>query len=386
MKMQLFENRGKFFDRLWLDYQEYKQKLDGKTYKRSEVRECFIFQYYTAKKVRTARHLAKDINAFNEFRDNFKRSDNKLVLLYAARLLLKRNKISTEDYRAIFKTASKNVYSSKDIRADPDSDEAFEQIAYLLVSKYVNKIFLDNGYHQRDYDNDGTLSRREPEEDSDKLEDIEMMYLYSLYIQNDGVYTERPGELSEEFEELCGGLLNALRSAPTGQGDAFFPLYIDPLSGAGIYIIGDHLVGRLKSDGCSVYTSHFASIAPNDNMFAESDKEEDVYWAYNMTKFDSVEAAFEDFESDTLTLANRRYKGYIDYNVDIPIKTLEKDGFEQFLRYKDIASDIDHQMKLSTQERQRITKILKKEAAQKAKEKAEAQMEERRRGAEKRSK
>ena len=406
MKLELFENKGKFYDRLWQDLLEYKRPKDGRTYSKKDVADSFIFQYYKAKKLKTATRLINDPEEFKKYLEKFNiNSDNKFVLLYAARRLFEQEKINIETYRKAFNKASKNVYKSKDVEAAPDSKHAFVEVLYKLQLKYVYKIFSDAGYRQKDFNENGDMSQRIIAESDDKLEDIEMMYEYFRYLRNGGVYinradplfteeykaqrdelggvyTDRPAELTEEYKALCEALFAVITEDEDFRADVFFPLYVDPSSGAGVYIIGDYRAGMLNSDGCSVYTAQFASIAPVANMF-ENNQAYDVHWGFNMTRFDSVAEAFKDFESDTLTLANKRYKGYIDYNEDFPIELLEKDGLEPFLKFRATSSQLDLRTKLTAQEQARIAKTLHDEEVRKAKEAAAARAEEKRRSSNK---
>lgn len=387
MKMKMFSSKSDLYDRLWRDYREFKKRYDEdadaedelldeekqalRKKSRERIKESFIYRYYKDKKTELAKELAKDPAEFEAFRNSFNRSDNKFVLLCAARLLLENNKLSAEEYKKIFEFAKSSIYLSRKFSADPCSEKAYEQLSYKLICKYVDKIFYDDGYRQN--------KTAQPKNDSksDRIDDIEMLYRYFLYTKSEGVYAEQSAEADAEYRALCAELYGAVSALDGDTGDLYIPLFIDPTAGAGVYIIGDRNLGRIFSDGCGVYVKRFAVFDPDGDVYEDIDEdgETEVKLTFRLKKYKSVEEAFKAFDAE---VSDDRKNGFMACNEALPLELFERDGMEVFLKYIGSAFDIEFQSR-EAQKQKQIDAVLKAEAEQKAKETAEAKEELRRR-------
>ena len=180
----------------------------------------------------------------------------------------------------------------------------------------VGDFFYNLGYRTNKNDEHGQsvkLPSKHLKEDGYN-DEFEMLYEYSLYSgKSEGSETVTDSaQINGEYTEKCTRLYDSLlREKCT---DAFVPLYIEPNTGAGVYIIGKNRFSeeeKASEDACFVCVIFFAMVDAVSRLDACSDY--DISLSMTVKKrFRSVGKAF-DYLSARIT-GKDVYENYPDEN------------------------------------------------------------------------
>lgn len=343
--MRAFRNKKEFYDMLWADYQEYKTKVNQKEYSKERMRECFIYKYYLDKKTQKAKALAENADSFEKYFGNYagknaenkKRRCDKFILLCAAKQICGEDK---DRFGEIFSKVTESENGGKHYTElfKTDSDQAYEELAYKFLCGTVQDMFLKKGYKQPKYDDEGKVignSAEPPQEISPKnskdgyTDEIEMMYKFFANADIDSVSADSCAEISDEYIGKCEKMYGQLLENEIDSTNVFIPLYIDPSSGAGVYIIGDSHP-KTGSKKCYVYILYFCDCdeyLSGEDAFGE--KYETLYSQYEMKIFDSVREAFKAFSENVG--GEVYYSNYNEYNHKILDRISDNEIDEHFI-------------------------------------------------------
>ena len=348
--MILPRNKDELYDMLWADYQQYKRKENGKEYDRDSMKQCFMYSYYLDRKTRVASRIAESREAFGEYS---RQSRDKFVLLCAARQLLEKGELDEKEYGEVFGKAAKGESKHFAELFEAQPSQAYDELTYKLLCGSIQDMFSKKGYKQPKYDEDGNeigkAARPVPAQDSKEgyTDEIEMLYCYSQQLGSTDMSSGASFRITPEHIESCSRLYGFLQKVDSG--DVFIPLYIDPSSGAGVYLIGDrHLTGK-GSERCSVYTVWFDTCYNLEEDIKCADGEEFFYLTMEdlMIKYETVEEAFRDFRRISEDIREDDfYYGYSCYNNELPLRQLEKEVGEGFSRYVETRADIAFRKKM----------------------------------------
>lgn len=362
MAIKICKNRDELFDMLWADYQENKKRANKKVYDKESMQECFIYSYYKNKKTRKANELAESADKFREYS---KYTRDKFVLLCAAHRLWKNDASACfEIFEEVFSKAAERENGGKHFRElfKTDPDQAYEELSYKLLCGVVQDMFDKRGYRQPKYDEDGRelgqSPRRvspEPRKDVYNTDEIELLYKFCEYTENGGMYIDKPSALTEEHRKACDKLYSFLRSADSG--GVFIPLYIDPTSGAGVYIIGDRNFHKANSKECHVYIMSFIGCDPENEYFEELDGTVGDF-SYEIKRYESVRDAFDKLEEGLNNAEEPYCESYTRYNSKHCSAILADDILKDELgeRFIKFMTDRDSKMKRLGEEQEQLRK------------------------------
>lgn len=355
--MKMFRNKGEFFDRLWENYQEFKRreneardddKPKQRGYLKESMEQCFIYKFQKDKKLLAAQRLAEDPKAFEDYRQRVRR--DKYVLLCAAYSLWEKGTLSTDEFGEIFNTtAERENGGSRYIglfKTDPVL--AYEEFSHHLLCGSIQDMFSKRGYKQPKYDADGGLIYSEPSSDGKDgySDEIEMLYSYYEYIgrgdMNVSGCASRNSGLSDQARQGAKlyGYLKTVKA-----GEVFIPLHIDPYSGAGVYIIGDHHTDAPDSEDCHVYMIHFEQEEDYDDIVSGDSI---FYMTYIGKRFETAEDAFGEFERLSDGVSEDLYYGYTNYNSGLSVVSVRESVGEEFFRYIESGASLDLRQRQDT--------------------------------------
>lgn len=375
--MRAFRNKKDFYDTLWADYQEYKTKVTQKEYSKERMRECFIYKYYLDNKTQKAKALAENADSFEKYLKDYlgendehkKKRCDKFILLCAAKQICGEDK---ERFGEIFSKVTESENGGKHytelFKTDPD--QAYEELTYKFLCGTVQDMFLKKGYKQPKYDGEGNeigSSTEPPQEISPKnskdgyTDEIEMMYKFFANAGIDSVSADSRAEISDEYIGKCEKLYNRLLEDKIDSTNVFIPLYIDPSSGAGVYIIGDDRP-KTGSKKCYVYILSFCDCdeyLSGEDAYGE--KYETLYSQYEMKIFENVREAFNAFSENVNGEAY--YSNYTDYNYKILDRISDNEIDDHFIPLMISADDLIKRKEERSEKRKK--EMLAKEAAAK---------------------
>lgn len=133
-----------------------------------------------------------------------------------------------------------------------------------------------------------------------------MMHDYLRDLNADELSVAGGAQITDAYIQGCERLYRRLSGNDSKPNEIFLPLYIDPISGAGVYIIRT-VDSETKKKIYGVFVLTFWDCACDEGL-------EEL--KYEMKKFRSVGEAFYEFKKN---LGGDKYcDGYISYNATIP--------------------------------------------------------------------
>lgn len=312
----MIKDRDDFYDALWNDYVSFGEK---------ERENSFVYRYLKKKKDSRAEVIGRRKADLFEYAEQKKR--DKYILLKSACFALERYRIiSKQEYADILK----DLIGTKDKTTGEvkipakyealDDDEAFKKAEEMFERRFlmgcVRDFFYNLGYRTNKNDKHGQsvkLPNKHLKEDGYN-DEFEMLYEYSLYSgnsENSEAVTD-PAQINGEYTEKCTRLYDSLLREKCA--DAFVPLYIDPNTGAGVYIIGKNRFSedeKAPDEVCFVCVILFAMVDAVSRLDDCSDY--DISLSMTVKKrFRSVGKAF-DYLSARIT-GKDVYENYPDEN------------------------------------------------------------------------
>lgn len=306
--MKMFANLGAFLGELFDDYSAHY----------GDVENCFYYRYLKKRKSEQAAAIVNSKDSEELLADYAARTKpNKFVLLRAAYLSFKNGRITADAYKKHFARVSDGKKKTAelmaaDITTADDAKEFNDALEKQLLKNLVSD-FFDNAGFKKGADNveqyfdknkkiaSNTRIRSKYSKHSKSLDkytdDIDMLYCYLQY--KNAELSDAPAAysagLSETFKNDCAELFRSL--CKSSESDVFMPLYFDPVSGAGVFIIGkERFYKSLKeelTENCAACIVHFSHVSV------------DIEPSVNETLMDlcmyvdiceNVSAAFEEFE------------------------------------------------------------------------------------------
>lgn len=337
--MRAFTNKKEFYNSIWADYLEHKDKVARGEYDKNMMKRCFIYRYFFEKRMAKSSVLAADREAFDRYLEDYldnmetrrkNRGENaaeksalktiprgdKFTLLSAARQVCGDDK---ERFGEILKavTMSKNK-NAKQI----DPFTSFEEYTYMFICSAIQEFFRKKGYVQpKDSESGATTENvgRIPKNDDNYIDEIEMMHDYLRDLNADELSVAGGAQITDEYIQGCERLYRRLSGNDSKPNEIFLPLYIDPISGAGVYIIRT-VDSETKEKISGVFVLTFWDCACDEGL-------EELN--YEMKKFKSVGEAFYEFKKN---LGGDEYcDGYTSYNAAIPDYVREGEIDERLL-------------------------------------------------------
>ncbi len=301
--MSGFKNKTDLLKTLLSDY-----------YKNSgSVENSFIYRYLKNRKDKAALRISDDKAELYAYREKPRRE--KYILLRAAYLARKNGVIEEREYADIFAEVAKKERGAGKFTNMfiEDPDDAQRKIEAVLIRGSVEDYFSNQGFRVQIVKNEYAPGEQSPKESflsmsADKsrkkhggyIDDIEIAYEFEHLTAGAGGASEYPQQASDAFgggvtEEhilKCGAIFNAAKASRSG--DVVIPLYFEPTTGAGIYIIGNKYLKNQNDDCCAVFALWFSSLdqPETDGFFDEfNEMPMEVMWK----AYDSVFEAFEKF-------------------------------------------------------------------------------------------
>lgn len=327
----MIKDRDDFYEALWNDYISFPEK---------ERENSFIYRYLKKKKDSRAEVIGRNKNDLYDYASQKKK--DKYILLKSAYLALVRyNVITEQEYADILKNLiGTKVKSTGELKVPAKyeklcGEEATQQAEEMFERRFlmgcVSDFFYNLGYRTNRNSEHGQsvkLPNKHLKEDGYN-DEFEMLYEYSLY-SGKSEQSETAGstaQINSEYIEKCTRLYDSLLCKKCS--DAFVPLYIDPNTGAGVYIIGSKRFAedkRTSSDACFVCVIFFGMVDAISKTKDHSDY--DISLSMTVKKqFRSVGKAF-DYFSASVTGQNV-YENYPNENNE----TLPKDIDDCFNLY-----------------------------------------------------
>ncbi|MCM1165782.1 MAG: hypothetical protein NC299_02695 [Lachnospiraceae bacterium] len=276
--MTVFSGSEEFYDKIAEDY-------------RGRAEKSFLYRYLREKKETGAVRISRDRRLLLEW-DGAGR--DKYILLRGAYLgFAKQGVLKREEYAEIFlrlnRGSKTGVKAREELfgRAPEEAQRALEE--RLLLNSASN--FVDN------------IRRKKKRENADRdtyTDDVEMLGAYYRYF---GGGDERSGSgtggrADDEYIAKCAELYDIIRADPERElyRDAVIPLWIDSVSGAGVYILGNR---TLENDRPGVCVLRFfdTDMSVDMNEYGDGDVcgETLLNVMMSVDRYDSVESAFRDF-------------------------------------------------------------------------------------------
>lgn len=312
----MIKDKDDFYEALWNNYFSLPEK---------ERENSFIYCYLKKKKDSRAEVIGRSRNELYDYAAQKKK--DKYILLKSAYLALVRyNTITEQEYSHIIKSliGTKDKATGK-IKAPAKYEnfcghEAVEQAEKMFERRFlmgcVSDFFYNLGYQTNRNSEHGQsvkLSNKHLKDDGYN-DEFEMLYDFNLFSGKSGQSEATGGtaQLTGEFIEKCTRFYDSLLRENCS--DAFVPLYIDPNTGAGVYIIGSNRFSEDKkasSDACYVCVIFFAMV----DAVSKGDDCSDYDISMSMTvkkRFRSVGKAFDFFNARVLE--KDVYENYPDEN------------------------------------------------------------------------
>ena len=271
--MKMFADLRAFLYELYEDYSEYNTKHGG------NIENCFYYRYFKKQKEEQAAAIGSSGERLMDYAK--KTRPNKYVLLHAAYLAFKNDRITADEYKDFYVKVSEGKkktaeFLAADIRNADDAAEFNSALEKRLLKNCVRDFFDNAGFKKLEddvekfdkaaFDNSSVRSRYRERSKSfeQNTDNIEMLHEYLLYT-NEKLSDEpsrRSGEITEELKERCVRHYEAFNKNPNSK--AFMPLYFDSQSGAGIYIIGKNRfhseLAETFSENCKVCIVRFMDV------------------------------------------------------------------------------------------------------------------------------
>lgn len=291
--ISMITNRGELYQRLWEDYCSFSS---------DKKQNSYFYIYMKEKKDAYAKHVSESAASLSEYCARKKR--DKYIMLRSAYLAYKKKNpvISEADYIRIFNSLFGEKQRRKYVPLTPENIEIAEQIyerEFLLGC--INDFFYNLGYRLRknkensiEIDKIGYVKKGERylKEQDGYIDDLELWSDYlTKILQGEPQPPKFVSELTEEYIGKCSDLFDALNRK--NRNNCFLPLYFDVTSGAGVIIIGNELLSKIKRNdkACRICIIYFDDIDDGItdfnnitlNMMAEPEL------------FDNVALAFERF-------------------------------------------------------------------------------------------
>lgn len=318
-----FKNKTELLKTLFNDYSEHS----------GSVEDCFVYRYLKSRKDMTALEISVSKNELYAYKD--KPRHEKYILLHAAYLAWKNGVIDRREYSDFFselaqKERGGRIFSDM---LDNDPDRAQHEFEVRLIKGSVEDYFSNQGFRacsvSLGYDSSETaesLLTLDPGKSRKKhggyIDDIEMAYKFERLNKSEPGASPQTDVMergfSEEYILKCNAVFNAAKAS--GSGEVVIPLYFEPSTGAGIYIIGSSYIKNDSSGCCAVYALWFSFLDAAD----EFDNELPMY--VMCKAYSSVFEAFESFPDGM----DDYYINYADCNGSVPPNS-EYDIFDRLI-------------------------------------------------------
>lgn len=365
---KMFPNLSAFVSELFDDYSAHFE----------DVENCFYYRYLQKQKAEQAAYIGDSRERLDAYAARSR--PNRFTLLRAAFLALKNGRITADEYKAYFVRVSdgkkrtaelmrSELATAEDIK--PLNDALEKQILKNLVSDFFDNAGFKKGSDKIEqyFDRDkkpvlNTRVRNKYSKHSKSLDkytdDIDMLYCYLQYKNAELSDTvSRSAELTEEFREECAELYRSLCQDPECR--VFMPLYFDPVSGAGVFVIGkerfDKSLDKQVTDNCAACIVHFSQISVGIEPDA-SDTVMDLCMYVDICG--DVRAAFEEFENGVITeayLADYSDENEVNRKIYTDKRFAERFRRKMSLRENKIAE-------LSAKEKQELENLKQRSAKQ----------------------
>ena len=245
--------------------------------------ESFIFSRFRDRKYSEASEFADSGGDPRTVKDHY-------ICLMGARLLYEQGKLSEDCVLDIFKRITarnckilskyENIKSVEDVRTD------FDLCLSGILKGLITDFFRNEGYTRENFkDADGTiiktdLKREKRRTYNDYVELAADFSDYQKYFGDDKRASNSPntcnadifGKLNdEEYLKKCSKLYQSLKSGKNACS-AYIPLYLDPESGAGIYLLGSQHIAIPSTDllPCIMYFEGSTEEAERELYYDES--------------------------------------------------------------------------------------------------------------------
>lgn len=326
--MKAFKNKEEFYESIWTDYLEHRDKVVRGENNKDMMKMCFIYRYILKKRKARSSSLAADREAFDKYLDDYlynmemrrkrheeeapkKKYKLKTIQRFDKFTLLCAAEQVCGDDKERFGEILKAVTMSKHKNAKPIApDAAYEEYTYTFICSAIQEFFRKKGYDQSNDNKPGETTEnveKKQKTDDNYIDEIEMMYKYLRYLNAEEELSVTGGaQITDEYIQSCEELYQRLAENDSKPNEMFLPLYIDPTSGAGVYIIRTtDLETKKKISGVFVLT--FWECACDEGL-------EELH--YEMKEFKSVAEAFYEFGTN---LGGDKYCSmYTLYNATVP--------------------------------------------------------------------
>lgn len=314
--MKAFTNKKEFYNSIWTDYLEHRKKVARGKIDKEMMQMCFIYPHILEKKEVKSSVLAADREAFDKYLDDYlynmemrrirndeKASKEKYKLKTIPRfdkftLLCAAKKVCGDD-KERFGEILKAVTMSKHKNAKSiDPFKAYEEYVYSFICSAILEFFRKNGYELPNDNKPGKTAKnveKKQKTDDNYIDEIELMYKYLDYLNAEEELSVKGGgvQITNEYIQSCEVLYQRLSENVDEPEDIFLPLYIDPISGAGVCIIRT-TYSETKEKISGVFVLTFGGCCYDKTFNMDYDGYEEI--SYNMTAFRSVTEAFNEFK------------------------------------------------------------------------------------------
>lgn len=276
-----------------------KLRDDYESYPADKKSECFIYRYI---KEESDLRVSANTRTKEQYKTFFASSErpNAYVRLKSAYTALQKRYIGKKAYLGLYKSLVGRKEDISDIKA---SEEEAER---NLLSETVYEFFYKNDYKKLAKKNKGGFDTgfaanggereheyyycpgKEKKTAKYNRDDIEMLYRFTIYSGASDTAASPAAALTPEYEAVCEQLYERLKGVE--KDDFFVPLYIDSVSGAGVYIIGSGAMDTVSDDGfddesfsdncspCFVYFGEIQDISLKEELKKElrEDREKQI--------------------------------------------------------------------------------------------------------------
>ncbi len=294
--ISMITNRSDLYQRLWDDY--FPLSNDQKN-------NSFFYKYLKKKKDDQAAHIVESSDKLAEYSKR-KKQDKYISLRYS---YLAYNKgILTEKEYIDRLTALASAKDRKSLSAmfEPFSsnhiDEAEQTYENIFLIGSINDFFYNMGFRRRktkdEIKNDVVDSARYTRtnerylKEDGYIDDLDLWARYYTFCLKD---SDQPphfvSALTNEYIQKCSHLFSVLDEEQ--RSSAFIPLYFDPMSGAGVIIIGSNLLPENKRNNknCRICIAYFSILG----SMIDDCNEIDITMISEL--YDDIDVAFEDFKT-----------------------------------------------------------------------------------------
>lgn len=297
----MIKDRDDFYDALWNNYISLPEK---------ERENSFVYRYLKKKKDSRAEVIGRSTIDLYDYASQ-KKKDKYILLKSAYLALVRHNNITEQEYSDILKSLiGTKDKATGELKAPAKYEklcgkEAIEKAEEMFERRFlmgcVSDFFYNLGYRTNRNSEHGQsvkLPNKHLKEDGYN-DEFEMLYEYSLYSgkSEQSETATDTAQINGEYMEKCTRLYDSLLRENCS--DAFVPLYIDPNTGAGVYIIGSNRFSedeKTSSDACFVCVILFAMV--------DAVSKPDAYSNYDISlsmtvkkRFRSVGKAFDFFNA-----------------------------------------------------------------------------------------